>query len=181
MVPFFNVRRGSGHAYGYFVSLIKYLMRPTRIILAQRVPKITFRIPLPRARTKENNANALLSVLAEREGFEHYMFSTLIGCILSMVESISIRLRIHATLFSKAALSLPPQSKRTPCGVHALRRERDSNPRRAFTLNSFQDCRLQPLSHPSVIFNCLFCRWLKISSTSSLVNIGLSAIRSQNG
>ncbi len=31
------------------------------------------------------------------------------------------------------------------------RRERDSNPRGAFTPNSFQDCRLQPLSHLSNI------------------------------
>lgn len=35
-----------------------------------------------------------------------------------------------------------------------LRRERDSNPRRAFTLNGFQDRRLQPLSHLSIIKLC---------------------------
>lgn len=45
-------------------------MRPTRTVLAQRVPKTVFRIPHPRTRTKENNPNGLFSVLAEDVGFE---------------------------------------------------------------------------------------------------------------
>ena len=52
--------------------------------------------------------------------------------------------------------SNPPQSvkHKSPNAIRIgtvcfMRRERDSNPRRAFTLNGFQDRRLQPLSHPS--------------------------------
>ena len=37
-------------------------------------------------------------------------------------------------------------------GLIALRRERDSNPRGAFTPGGFQDRCLQPLSHPSSLF-----------------------------
>ena len=39
-------------------------MRPTRAVSAQRVPETIFRIPHPRARTKENNPDGLFSVLA---------------------------------------------------------------------------------------------------------------------
>jgi hypothetical protein len=37
--------------------------------------------------------------------------------------------------------------------LHAKRRERDSNPR-SFGLNCFQDSRIKPLCHPSVMVDC---------------------------
>src|SRR3989344_2264563 len=77
------------------------------------------------------------------------MFSTPIGHIF--VNSNLAQSGFESSQrFSPKSCSLPTQSKRTPEGVHALRRERDSNPRGAFTPNSFQDCRLQPLSHLSI-------------------------------
>jgi len=61
--------------------------------------------------------------------------------------------RFYEILFKISRTSSNPQIIPriicSPCSLRSLRRERDSNPRRAFTLNGFQDRRLQPLSHPS--------------------------------
>ena len=63
-------------------------------------------------------------------------------------QSASRQLRIPTRMLPTCAL--PLRTKYAPEGaILYSRRERDSNPRRAFTLNGFQDHRQQPLGHPS--------------------------------
>ncbi len=52
------------------LRLIKFLIHSTPTILAQRVPKMVFRISLPHVKYNKTKANALVSVFAEGERFE---------------------------------------------------------------------------------------------------------------
>src|SRR3989344_146883 len=105
----------------------------------------------------------------ERGNFSAYSRST--GCRYFRMRGIRSRIIFLQKIFSTPThspngivppfeslrkvhwhFSLSPLNKITTPkgGILYERRERDSNPRGAFTPNSFQDCRLQQLSHLSI-------------------------------
>ncbi len=77
--------------------------------------------------------------------------SPFFGQILTLVYTFWVRRR--AGLNPSPAAEKSPHSKGTQARYSLWRRERDSNPRDAHAPNGFQDRRIQPLCHLSVVGN----------------------------